>query len=72
MADTPDTAFCKVLLQLTRKELKAKPEEKINKRYYTTLSRGRQYLAPNDLYYTAHCGFCAEVQYLEDIHRTPE
>ena len=61
--------FCKVLLNITRKELEPKPEEKIDKRYFSTTNHGRQYLAPNSLYYTAHCGYCAEVKYLEDIYK---
>jgi len=64
--------FCKILLAQTRMELGAKPEERIDKRYYTTENKGRQYLAPNNLYYTSHCGYCAEAKYLEDIYKDKE
>ena len=52
---------CKAFLKYFRKEDKAKKDEKIDKRY-------KPYLAPNNKYYEAHCGYCAEVQYLTEIH----
>lgn len=58
-----------MLLAKTREDLQAKPEEKIDKRYRAKVARGWQYLAPNNQYYVAHCGFCAEVKYLEDIYK---
>lgn len=61
--------FCKILLDIIRKELGAKPEERIDKRYYTSLDNGdREYLAPDNMYYRAHCGYCAEIKYLEHIY----
>jgi len=51
---------CKEYLKWFRKVVNAKPEEKIDKRY-------KPYLAPNNKYYDAHCGYCAEVAYLLDI-----
>lgn len=55
---------CKSFLKYFRKEVKAKKDEKIDKRY-------KPYLAPNNKYYEAHCGYCAEVQYLTEIHEKP-
>jgi len=55
--------ICKEYLKAMRKILKAKPDEKIDKRY-------KPYLAPNDKYYKAHCGYCAEVNYLQEIYNT--
>ena len=52
---------CKEYLKYYRKVLKAKKEEKIDKRY-------KPYLAPNNKYYEGHCGHCAEVQYLTEIY----
>jgi len=52
---------CKELLKAFRKVVNAKPEEKIDKRY-------KPYLAPNNKYYDAHCGYCAEVEYLSEIY----
>lgn len=52
---------CNEFLQRFRMVIGAKPEEKIDKRY-------KPYLAPNDVYYEGHCGYCAEVKYLEDIY----
>lgn len=54
---------CKAFLLAYRKVISAKPEEKIDKRY-------KPYLAPNDKYYDTHCGYCAEVKYLEEIYHT--
>lgn len=65
-------SFCQILLTQTRKDLNAKAEEKIDKRYYTTTHRGKQYLAPDNQYYVAHCGYCAEVAYLHAIHNERE
>ena len=54
--------ICKEYLKAYRKIVKAKPDEKIDKRY-------KPYLAPNDKYYDkAHCGYCAEVKYLSEIY----
>ena len=55
---------CKAFLKYFRKEVKAKKDEKIDKRY-------KPYLAPNNKSYGAHCGYCAEVQYLTEIHEKP-
>lgn len=52
---------CKEFLNAYRKVVKAKPNEKIDKRY-------KPYLAPNDKIYDCHCGFCAEVEYLSEIY----
>jgi len=53
---------CKQFLKAYRKVVKAKPNEKIDKRY-------KPFLAPNDKYYeNAHCGYCAEVEYLGEIY----
>ena len=53
---------CKAYLKYFRKVVKAKKEERIDKRY-------KPYLAPNNKYYEgAHCGYCAEVQYLAEIY----
>lgn len=53
---------CKEYLKAYRTIVGAKKEEKIDKRY-------KPYLAPNDKYYSdAHCGYCAEVEYLEEIY----
>lgn len=52
---------CKQFLKHMRKLVKAKPHEKIDKRC-------KPYLAPNDKYYEAHCGYCAEVNYLLEIY----
>jgi len=42
----------------------AKKEEKLDKRY-----RGHNpYHASNGMIYFAHCGYCAEVQYLSDVY----
>jgi hypothetical protein len=54
---------CKAYLKAFRKVVGAKPDEKIDKRY-------KPYLAPNNKYYDAHCGYCAEVKYLEEIYCT--
>jgi hypothetical protein len=54
--------FCKILLKETRKFCDARPSEKIDKRY-------KPYLAPNNKYYDEHCGYCAEVKYLQEIYR---
>jgi len=53
--------LCKAYLKAMRKILNAKSDEKIDKRY-------KPYLAPNDKYYKGHCGYCAEVNYLQDIY----
>lgn len=55
---------CKAFLKHFRKVVKAKKDEKIDKRY-------KPYLAPNDKCYEAHCGYCAEVQYLAEIYDKP-
>lgn len=52
---------CKEYLKAFRIIVGAKKDEKIDKRY-------RPHLAPNDKRYDAHCGYCAEVEYLADIH----
>ena len=52
---------CREYLRYYRKVLKARKEEKIDKRY-------KPYLAPNNKYYEGHCGYCAEVQYLTEIY----
>ena len=56
---------CKAFLKHFREVVKAKKDEKIDKRY-------KPYLAPNNKYYEgAHCGYCAEVQYLTEIYDKP-
>ena len=55
-------SICKEYLNALRKELQAKKEQKIDKRY-------KPYLAPNDKYYTGHCGYCAEAEYLLDVYK---
>jgi len=57
--------ICKEFLKNFRRECGAKPTEKIDKRY----RQSSGWLAPNDKYYQAHCGYCAEVKYLSDIYR---
>jgi len=52
---------CKAYLKAYRKVVGAKKDEKIDKRFIP-------YLGPNNQYYTAHCGHCAEVHYLADIY----
>jgi len=52
---------CKQFLKILRVQVGAKPEEKIDKRY-------KPYLAPNDKYYSGHCGYCAEAEYLREIY----
>jgi len=52
---------CKEFLKAFRKTVGAKKDEKIDKRY-------KPYLAPNDKYYDEHCGYCAEVKYLQEIY----
>ena len=52
---------CKAYLKAYRKVVGAKKDEKIDKRY-------KPYLAPNGKYYEAHCGYCAEVEYLTEIY----
>jgi len=54
---------CKEYLKAFRKQVGAKKDEKIDKRY-------KPYLAPNDKYYSAHCGYCAEVEYLTELYET--
>ena len=53
---------CREFLKSYRRIVNAKPEEKIDKRY-------KPYLAPDNNYYNAHCGYCAEVKYLETIYK---
>ena len=60
-----ETKLCKDFLKQFRKEVGAKPEQKINKRF-------KPFLAPNNRYYEAHCGYCAEVNYLQDIYHVDE
>ena len=55
---------CRFFLTTFRKEIKAKPAEKIDKRYRGSFG----WLAPNNKYYNGHCGYCAEIKYLEEIH----
>jgi len=57
--------LCKEFLKQYRKVVGAKEDEKIDKRY-------KPYLAPNDKTYSAHCGHCAEVKYLEEIYKGDE
>ena len=59
------TKGCKKFLKSVRKTLGAAPDEKIDKRSAKTEGG---YLAPNDKYYEAHCAYCAEAEYLMDIH----
>lgn len=54
---------CKTFLKFYRLEVNAKKIETINKRYHCSFG----FLAPNNKYYNAHCGYCAEVEYLNDI-----
>lgn len=56
---------CKIFLKLLRAKVHATKNEKIDKRYKTVFG----YLAPNNKYYRAHCGHCAEVEYLMSIRR---
>ena len=59
------TPECKAFLKAVREQLKAEPEEKIDKRS----SAGTDgYLAPNEVYYEGHCAYCAEADYLMDIY----
>ncbi len=62
--------ICREYLKEYRKQVGAKKEEKIDKRYKSMFG----WLAPNDKYYgcRACCGHCAEVEYLEDIYGTDE
>lgn len=53
--------MCKAFLKSLRIVVGAKPDEKIDKRY-------KPFLAPNDKYYSGHCGHCAEVTYLTEIY----
>jgi len=54
---------CKRYLKHFRKVIRAKPNERIDKRY-------RPLLAPNDKYYdNSHCPYCAEVDYLDEIYQ---
>lgn len=55
---------CKRFLKEFRKQVNAKPDEKINKKYHGW----HGWLAPNDKHYDGHCGHCAEVKYLKDIY----
>ena len=49
-------------LKAFRKVVGAKPTEQIDKRYST-------WLAPNNkMYDSAHCAYCAEVEYLIEIY----
>jgi len=57
--------ICKAYLKAFRKVVRAKDNEKIDKRY-------KPYLAPNNKYYDAHCGYCAEVEYLSEIYNKPK
>ncbi len=56
---------CKEFLKAYRKTVGAEPNEKIDKRY-------KPYLAPNDKTYDAHCGYCAEVEYLSEMKQAGE
>jgi len=60
--------ICKEYLKQYRKQVKAKPEHKIDKRYKSVFG----YLAPNDKYYNGCCGYCAEVNYLQEIYNITE
>ena len=54
---------CKEYLKEFRKIVGAKNNERIDKRYDTLL-------APNDkMYNNEHCGYCAEVLYLQEIYK---
>ena len=53
--------ICKQFLKHYRKIVGAKKDERIDKRY-------KPYLAPDNNYYDAHCGYCAEVEYLGTIY----
>ena len=53
---------CRIYLNELRRKINAKPKEKIDKRY-------KPYLAPNNKYYEAHCGYCAEADYLIEIYK---
>lgn len=57
---------CKGFLEAYRRVVGAKPEEKIDKRYGAHTNG--DYLAPNDKIYHAHCAYCAEVEYLQEIY----
>jgi len=59
---------CKEYLKAFRKAVGAKKDEKINKRYKSIFG----WLAPDDRYYTGHCGHCAEVKYLSRIYGNQE
>jgi len=53
---------CKAYLKAFRRQVGAKKHDRIDKRY-------KPYLAPNDKYYEdAHCGYCAEVEYLTELY----
>ena len=53
---------CKMYLKTLRMIVDAKPNEKIDKRH-------KPYLAPNNKTYEAHCGYCAEIEYLLEVYR---
>lgn len=61
--------LCKIALAYARVQLGAlQQNQRINKRRYYTIATGeRVYLSPDGCKtYTAHCGHCAELKYLED------
>ena len=57
---------CKAFLKAYRKVVGAKAEETVDKRYGAHTNG--DYLAPNDKLYYAHCAYCAEVEYLQEIY----
>lgn len=63
---------CKAFLKEYRKVVGAKSDEKIDKRYHSGFGSNPQFLAPNDKYYSGHCGHCAEVEYLTEIYSEEE
>jgi len=54
----------KQFLKALRKVLNAKRSERIDKRY----NKYGEYLAPDNNYYKAHCGYCAEANYLGKVY----
>ena len=52
---------CKKFLNIIRRVIGAKKKDKVDK-------RKRRIVAPDGKLYIAHCGYCAEIQYLYDIY----
>lgn len=52
---------CSEYLKQIRKQYQVPKNDKIDKRYHGYFG----WLAPDDNYYNDHCGYCAEVKYIE-------